>query len=327
MIFLSAWVILSKCFGIHLIHLINWLKRATGLLLRKIVNNDGIWADSLLMPDFPGIAGSESCSDWDAGVPIKMDEIRNKDEDYWNRYKGTPKAFINYEEGLKIWGSNFGPATAIRLKTGLTTNQIETKLNGALDPGLTGFTVTDLVAESINAADESVDFGTLFLSLGFFLIVASIVLLSFAVSFYFDSKRGIINTFHALGFKNKWIEKLFFLESTFIGSIGCIIGAFAGYLVNIIITGALNSVWRGAVQTNTLTASFDIVPILTGFLVTIIIMMLFMRIKTKKYLKSLNRKEKEFHRFASPRLNLLLLTGSAVLTIILSVISLVFKDQ
>ncbi len=302
-------------------------EKSDRFIVKRIVGIDGIWADSLLMPDFPGIAGSESCSDWDAGVPIRMDEIRQKDEDYWNKYKGTPKAFINYNEGLKIWGSNYGPATAIRFKPGYTQEDIESKLDGALDPGLIGFTAVDIAGESIKAADESVDFGTLFLSLGFFLILASIVLLSFAVSFYFDSKREIINTFHALGFKSRWIEKLFFLESSFIGSIGCLVGAFAGYLVNIIITGALNSVWKGAVQTNTLSASFDIIPVLTGFLTTLIIMMVLMRVKTRKYLKSLNRKEKEFHHFASPRMNFIILTGSFVLTLIISVISFVLKEN
>jgi putative ABC transport system permease protein len=296
-------------------------------VVRQIVAMAGIWADSLLMPDFPGIAGSESCSDWDAGVPIKMNEMRNKDEKYWNKYKGTPKAFINYEEGSEIWGSNFGPATSIRFNDGITSEIIKNKLEGALDPALLGFTIADLADESVKSADESVDFGTLFLSLGFFLIVASVVLLSFAVSFYFDSKRKIINTFFALGFTNKWIEKIFYLESLIIGVTGCLLGAFAGYLVNIVITGALNSVWQGAVQTNTLTASFDINSIVTGFLVTIILMTVFMRFKTKRYLKSLNRKEKEFHRFASARVNLLFLVSSFVLTVILLVISLIYNDN
>jgi putative ABC transport system permease protein len=296
-------------------------------VIKLVVPIEGIWADSLLMPDFPGIAGSESCSDWDAGVPIKMNEIRDKDEEYWNKYKGTPKAFINYEKGREIWGSNFGLATSIRFKDGITSDEIEAKLEGTLDPALLGFSVRDLAGESAKAADESVDFGTLFLSLGFFLIVASVVLLSFVVSYYFDSKREIINTFFALGFTNKWIEKIFYLESLIIGVTGCLVGSFAGYLVNIVITGALNSVWQGAVQTNTLTASFEIIPILIGFLVTIILITVFMRIKTKRYLKSLNRKEKEFHRFASSRINLFFLACSFVLTVVLLALSLIFNDN
>ncbi len=296
-------------------------------VVRRIVKIDGIWGDSLLMPDFPGIAGSESCSDWDAGVPIKMGSIRDKDEEYWKQYKGTPKAFINYLKGKEIWGSNYGPATSIRFPSGFKTTGVESKLTGSLNPAILGFTVSDLADESIQAADESVDFGTLFLSLGFFLILASVVLLSFVVSYYFDSKRRTISTLFALGFKNQWIQRLFFLESSLIGLTGCFIGALAGYLVNIIITIALNSVWSGAVQTNTLSASFDILPIATGFIVTAIIITIFMWWKTRSYLKRLNRQEKEFHGLASPRLNLMLLIGSVLFTISLFILSIVWNDK
>ena len=117
------------------------------------------------MPDFPGISGSESCSDWDAGVPIKMDDIRRKDEDYWKKYRGTPKAFVNYEKGKELWGNNFGPATALRFPATVSEKEIMDKLNGSIEPGKAGFSVIDLSNESVKAANESVDFGTLFLSL------------------------------------------------------------------------------------------------------------------------------------------------------------------
>ena len=139
--------------------------------VRRIVEMKGIWADSLLMPDFPGISGSESCSDWDAGVPVKLNDIRKKDEQYWNEFRGTPKAFISYDKGIKLWGNNFGPATAIRFPEGVTEYEISEKLTGNLDPLKNGFGITDLSGESLRAAN----FSTLFLSLGFFLILASLV--------------------------------------------------------------------------------------------------------------------------------------------------------
>jgi putative ABC transport system permease protein len=305
----------------------NLIERSNYFVVQEVVEPAGIWADSLLMPDFPGIAGSESCSDWDAGVPIKMDQIRDKDEQYWNRYRGTPKAFISYEKGKEIWGNNFGPATSIRLPAGISEDKISSALDGTLDPGLTGFIINDLSGESVRAADESVDFGTLFMSLGFFMILASFVLLSFALNYYFDSKRNQINTLFALGFTNRWIKKVLFLESIFIGLIGCFTGAFAGYLVNIAITIALNSVWTGAVQTNTLEAFFSIGPIITGFTVTIIMIMLFLIIRTNKYLKSLNSKEEAAHSFASPAKNLFALIAFSVIAITIFILSLFLENQ
>ena len=120
-------------------------------IVTRVVEMNGIWSDSLLMPEFPGIAGSESCTDWDAGVDIKMDLIRKKDEEYWNKFGGTPKAFINYEKGKELWAGNFGPATSIRFKKGADENEISSKLKGSTDPYNSGFTITDLPQESIKS--------------------------------------------------------------------------------------------------------------------------------------------------------------------------------
>ena len=296
-------------------------------IVKEIVDIKGIWSDSLLMPAFPGISGSESCSDWDAGVPIKMNEIRNKDEDYWNKYGGTPKAFINYEMGKEIWGNNFGPATSYRFPVGVSEKEIEQKLQGNLDPYQTGFIITDMHEESINAANESVDFSTLFLSLGFFLILASVVLLSFAVTTYFNSKRGHINTLFALGFKNRWIEKLLFLESGLIAVIGSLMGAFAGYLINILITKALNSVWQGAVQTDTLQPFFNFMPILIGFVMTLMTIGILIAIKIRAYLKKLHRKEKEIYETHSAGRNFIFLLASFLITAVLFILSFILTDK
>jgi ABC-type antimicrobial peptide transport system permease subunit len=303
------------------------IEKSSHFIIKRVVEMTGIWSDSLLMPDFPGIAGKESCSDWDAGVPIKMHEIRTKDEDYWNRYRGTPKAFISYEKGKELWGNNFGPATALRYPAGVTEKQIEDKLDGYLDPGKMSFTFTDLSDESVKAANTSVDFGTLFLSLGFFLILASMVLLSFAASAYLDSKTKHINTLFALGFRNRWIAQLLLLESGIIALTGCLTGVITGYLVNIIITMALNSVWNGAVQTDTLSAYFNLLPLVSGFLLTFLTIMIFMLVKVKCYLNRLNLKEKEIYTTPSARYNLFILFISAIVTISFLVLSVLSKDQ
>lgn len=296
-------------------------------IIGKIVDIKGIWSDSLLMPEFPGISGSESCSVWDAGIPIRTGEIRDKDEDYWNRYKGTPKAFISYKKGSELWGNNFGPATSIRFPADITGEEIELKLSGTFDPELSGFTITDIASDAVAAAQESVDFGTLFISLGFFLIVAAIVLLSFAMSSYFDSKRGQIFTWFALGFNNRLIKKLLLFESALTGLAGCLAGAFAGILVNMAITGALNSVWSGAVQTNTLSPYNNIRPIISGIAITFAITLIFMFIKIRSHLKKLNNQKKVTISFPSPKLNLIVTLSLIFLTIITLAAAFIYKEN
>jgi putative ABC transport system permease protein len=302
-------------------------ERSTKFNIDRIVNIEGIWADSLLMPDFPGIAGSESCTDWDAGVLIKMDNIRRKDEDYWNKFRGTPKAFINYKKGKQLFGNIFGPATAIRFPIGISKEEIDNTLSGALDPTLSGFAINNLSAESITAADESVDFGTLFISLGFFLILASIVLLSLSVSSNFDTKKDQIRTLFALGFKNRWIEYMLLIESGVIALAGCTLGSLAGYIVNILITGALNSVWNGAVQTNTLEPFLNLVPMISGFGIGLFITLILMAFKVKVYLKTLNSKENAPQIKNSHPGGVLLFAVSTICALLLFTLAFIFKDQ
>jgi ABC-type antimicrobial peptide transport system permease subunit len=302
---------------------LNHLIEKTGSFrVEKVTDIKGIWSDPSLMPDFPGIAGTESCSQWDAGVPIKMNAIRDKDEDYWKKFRGTPKAFISYDTGKQLWGNLYGSATSIRFPQGVSSEEIKQALAGRIDPSGSGFFITDISGESMKAAEEGVDFSTLFLSMGFFLVLAAIVLLSFAVNFYFDLKSRDIRIFHSLGFSNKMITWLVFLESALTGLAGCIAGAFAGHLFNVVIIKSLNSIWQGAVQTNTLMADFAIMPVITGFTVTFVFLVIFLFIKIRKYLRGLDRKKAEYKQAALVKPNRILL----ILSVIASLSLLIFSQ-
>ncbi len=260
-------------------------------IVSRVVTMEHVWADSLLMPEFPGIAGSESCTDWDAGVEINMSLIRKKDEDYWNKYGGTPKAFINYAKGKELWAGNFGPATSIRFKEDVTENELREKLKGAIDPYKSGFTISDLPQESVMAANKSVDFSTLFLGLGFFIILSAFILLILVVSTFFESKKDQVMTLYSIGFANREIEKILFLESGLTAIAGALLGALAGGLFNLLIIKALNSVWVGAVQTKGLTSSFDPMSMLIGFAVTTIIILIILKLRSARFLKHLSQAE------------------------------------
>ncbi|HLN56749.1 MAG TPA: ABC transporter permease [Bacteroidales bacterium] len=303
------------------------IEKNTFFLVEDVIAMNDPRVDSLLMPDFPGIAASESCSSWDAGIPVKTNLIRDKDEDYWDRYKGTPKAFINYETGKRLWGSNYGPATAIRFSEGISGEEINGLLTGSMDPETLGFTVNDIYNESLRAADQSVDFGTLFLSLGFFLILASFVLLSFAVTYYFEIKKDEVRVLYSLGYRNKTISNLFLYETIAIALIGCLAGSIAGYAVNVILITALNSVWSGAVQTNTLISSFDSVSVLTGFAATFMMTLLFMFFKIRRFLRQMNLKGTKQHSDPSLRWSIMLLAIAGLVTLILVVLSIIIPAE
>ena len=295
----------------------NLEEKSRDFYIGDIAENDGRYSDPLLMPDFPGISGSTTCSGWDAGVPILMDQIRDKDEAYWNTYKGTPKAFINYETGKELWGNNFGTATAIRFPVSMSPEEIYGALTGSLDPEIIGFTVVNASESAQKGAEESVDFSSLFLSLSFFMILSCIILFSLAISFYFNSREKQAGIMYALGFRNSFIKKLLFTETLFICLAGAIPGTFLGYLVNIVIIKALNSVWIGAVQTTSLSADFGLMPLLYGFLIVTGISAGLILFKSESFLKNLIRPASGELRKHSPEKNLAVLLICIALALLL----------
>ncbi len=307
---------------------INQLKeKSSYFTVSKVVKMDSVWGDRSLMPEFPGISGSESCSAWDAGVPVDTKKIRDKDEDYWDKYKGTPKAFISYETGKELWGNNFGPATAIRFPASLSSDVIEDKLSGSFDPSRSGFIITALRKDALEAANGGVDFGTLFISLGFFIILSTILLLSLSVSTYFNTKKNQVTTFFSLGFTNKFIKRLLFLEAVLISVIGSLAGSLLGFIVNNYIIKALNTVWQGAVQTDTLTASAGLIPLIIGFISTLVIILVFFHLKTRYFINSLSMKKDGILNLPSKRMNLYILIAAAFILIVISSASLLLKDH
>ena len=301
-------------------------EREKSFMISSISENESRFSDPSLMPDFPGISGSTSCSSWDAGIPILMDKIRDKDEDYWDIYKGTPKAFVNYSIGKKLWGNNFGPATAIRFQTGTDSVVILNGLKGKLDPADAGFTVRNVQISGEEAASQGVDFSTLFLSLGFFIILSCIILLSFSVSIFFESKKEQVRTYFALGFRNGKIARFLFLETAIISIAGASVGAFLGYGVNMLIVHSLNSVWTGAVQTDTISAGFNIIPVITGFILTLTISQSLVIIKLKQYLKRLASDGEKGFKIHSQRINLLFLIIISFFAVLVTSFTLVIQN-
>lgn len=274
----------------------NLVEDTCHFVIRDIIDPVSIWSDQTLMPEFPGISGSESCSSWDAGVPIDLDEIRDKDEDYWNVYQGTPKAFINYGTGRELWGNDFGPATSIRFPENADKDIILSKLSGRIDPLNTGFRIVNARRNAIEAAEDSVDFSTLFLSLSFFIILSSLILLVLIVSTHIDSRREQVSTLRVLGFSSKIITGISFLESGLIAFFGSIAGALTGNLFNAVIVNLLNSVWKGAVQTDTIRSYFDITSMITGMLVTMSLVLIVIWINLRNQLKEYKQTPKAVSR-------------------------------
>jgi putative ABC transport system permease protein len=248
-------------------------------LIASVVPLSDIPFGPSMMPDFPGMSDAGSCRHWETGAPVDLSRIRDKDENYWNQYKGTPKAFVSMEDGARIWQNPYGLVTAIRFNNvHQSIGRDAERLMQFIDPETVGLSWIPVYEEGKQAAKNSVDFGELFLSLSFFLIVASLLLTGLLFGDYLRVRMSDMPLLVSLGFHKKQIIGIFFRESILIALAGTILGICFGILVNEGILMGLNTLWNEAVpsaslhsyiQTNTLVTGG-----LTGLLLILIILII-----------------------------------------------------
>jgi ABC-type lipoprotein release transport system permease subunit len=209
--------------------------------------------DRALMPDFPGLTEADNCRDWDTGFPINTGAIREKDEQYWDEYRGTPKAFVSLPSAQRLWQNRFGNLTAVRYPSAAgRSNEIGAAILRALDPVSVGLSLQPVRQQALAASREALDFGQLFLGFSFFLIVAALLLLALLFQFSIEQRATEVGTFLALGFTPQAVRRMFLLEGLALSVFGTILGALGGAGYARAMLRGLSTVWRDAVGTGAL---------------------------------------------------------------------------
>jgi putative ABC transport system permease protein len=225
----------------------------TSFKIRRILPMQGPTIDPCLMPDFPGLADSDNCRDWDKGIPINLDKIRKVDEDYWDKFQGSPKAFVTLKAGQAIWANRYGNSTAIRYplsdKPGTQTYEsITAKILKEVDPASVGLYFQGVRARGIKAGNEATDFGQLFLGFSFFLIIAALVLMSLIFVFGVEKRGEQVGMLLAVGFPPKLVRWLLFIEGGILALLGALAGTAAGLLYTRAMIYGLATIWRVAIS-------------------------------------------------------------------------------
>jgi putative ABC transport system permease protein len=210
----------------------------------------GAAADRDLAPDYPGITESDSLHDWDPPFPIDLKRVRPRDEEYWKKYRTTPKAFLPLAAGQKIWGSRFGTLTSIRLHG--STNAFAAQLRTALDPTAMGFAVYAARTQALAASQGATDFGEYFVYFSFFLMAAALMLAALFFRLGIEQRLREIGMLRALGFPDAAVRNLFLIEGALLALAGCIVGLAGATGYGALMVGGLRTRWSGAVGTKLL---------------------------------------------------------------------------
>jgi putative ABC transport system permease protein len=221
--------------------------------VRGMVPLTGDAADRTLMPEFPGLAKAESSRDWDAGFPIQLNRIRDKDEKYWHDHRGTPKAFVTLAAGRRIWANRFGDCTALRFpRDELPLETVRARIREALDPASVGLSFQPVREQALAASSNATDFGQLFIGFSFFLISAALLLMALLFQFGLEQRATEIGTLLALGFRPRQVRRLLLAEGVLLALFGGILGAFGGVFYARAMLRGLTTVWQSAVGTSAL---------------------------------------------------------------------------
>jgi putative ABC transport system permease protein len=212
-----------------------------------VVPMSGMGGDQTLTPEYPGISDAADMTSWDPPFPVELKRVRPQDEDYWDQHRAAPKAFINLEDGQRLWGSRYGKVSSLRLGGNAAIDA------RSIEPAIAGFTVQHVRAEAAAASQGTTDFGQYFLYFSFFLVVSALLLAYVFFAVGLEQRTQEIGILAAVGYAPAEIRRSFISEGAVLAGIGAIAGAIAAVGYGAAIMYGLRTWWVGAVGTTELT--------------------------------------------------------------------------
>jgi putative ABC transport system permease protein len=230
----------------------------------------GAAADRNLVPDYPGITGTENLSDWDPPFPMDLGRIRPKDEAYWHEYRTTPKAFTLLEDGQRLWQSRYGKLTSLRItppdgaSVEATADSYKQKLRAAVDPIQMGLSIFDARQQGLEASRGATDFGEYFVYFSFFLVISALLLVGLFFKLGIEQRLREIGILRATGFSGSMIRNLFLTEGIILATIGSLAGLVGAVGYGWLMMYGLRTWWIDAVGTRLLSLHVSPVSLIIG---------------------------------------------------------------
>ncbi|MEO8260380.1 MAG: FtsX-like permease family protein [Acidobacteriota bacterium] len=244
--------------------------RSTDFVVAAVVPIAGAAADRNLAPRFPGISESDTLADWDPPFPLDLRRVRPADEDYWKRYRTTPKAFIPLDVGQRLWRSRYGDRTSVRIvpaagvAPAAALERYTARLRTIVDPLAMGLSVQDVARDGVAASRGATDFGEYFTYFSFFLVISALLLTVLFFRLGIEQRGREIGLLRAVGYTTARVQRLFFVEGVALAAIGGLIGVAGAIGYAAAMMAGLDSWWAGAVGTDALRLHVSPASLATG---------------------------------------------------------------
>jgi ABC-type antimicrobial peptide transport system permease subunit len=225
------------------------------LIVGGVIPIAGAAADRDFAPEYPGITESATIHDWDPPFPMDLAKIRPRDEQYWDKYRTTPKAFLSLAKGRQLWTTRYGNATSLRLIPPAGANLDEARkrfahvLQTHLTPAQVGLSVIAVRRDGLEASQGSTDFGQYFLYFSSFLVVSALLLVGLFFRLGVEQRYREAGLLRAVGYSVRLIGKLYQQEGFLLALAGGVAGCVASAVYAAFILYGLRTWWADAVST------------------------------------------------------------------------------
>ena len=179
-----------------------------------------------LTPEVKGITDAATFAKWKQPFTMKMDRITPRDEEFWDKYRATPKAIVSLAAAQQLWSSKYGKLTSLRVskppdKTlDATAEQFTQRILASLQPDQTGLVFQPVKYNGLQAASGTTPFSVLFISFSFFLILSATILIGLMFRLGIERRGTSIGLLSAIGFSPRGIRRQFLTEALIVVLVG-----------------------------------------------------------------------------------------------------------
>src|SRR5262249_52430415 len=146
---------------------------------------------------------------------IRPDDVN---EQFWDRHRTTPKAYVTLKTGQELWRSRFGDLTSFRIEkpagppallggAGAYASFVS-RLSDNLKPAAGGFVFDDVKGHALRASSGGTDFAMLFLGFSFFLILSALLLVGLLFRLNLDRRAAQVGVLLASGWPRRAVRRL-----------------------------------------------------------------------------------------------------------------------
>ena len=262
------------------------------LPFRGYVRLAGAADDPNLTPPFPGITDKPKIrgkkgEQWEAPFEINYQRIGPRDEEFWDKHRATPKAYISPEMGKKLFGSRFGSTTSIRVApvTGKTPEEtatlLRTELAKRLDPATAGLKFEPTRERMLEASRGGTDFGAMLLAFSSLLILAALLLVGLLVRLAVSRRAKEIGLLLASGYTPRDVGRMLQWEGMIVSFCGTWTGLLLAWVYARGMLAVLAGLWPDAGVQSYLRVHIDPWSLVIGFAATMLITLCAIRLSLR----------------------------------------------